>query len=224
MFRALTSLRKNESFMRSIVTRFGEMLAKDEWLFTHAWATIDNTPDLDKVKQPFYDEDRTVNGIEQDIRRMLAEHLSVNPTPDIPGTLVLMSLVKDAERIGDQSKNIFELGIMLLDVDMPKMKYYNRLLATRKQLLENFPPLRRAFAESDETLAADVLKCYGAIKDNCTGILKDLVNDDLPTNEAVATALLSRYMKRVGSHMSNIASGLTHPLDQIDFVRGSILE
>ncbi|MEE8354118.1 MAG: PhoU domain-containing protein [Dehalococcoidales bacterium] len=224
MFRALASLRKSESFMRAIVGKFGEMLAKDEWLFCQAWATIDGAPDLDKVRQPFYDEDRAVNAIEQDIRRMLVEHLSVHPAPDIPGTLVLMSLVKDAERIGDYSKNIFELGIMLRGVKMPLMKYYDRLAATRDQLVENFPLLRQAFAESDETLAGTVLKSYGTIKNTCNGILKDLVDDDLPTKEAVASALLSRYLKRVSSHISNIASGLTNPLDQIDFVRGSILE
>jgi len=224
MFRSWISFRKSESFMRTIIAKFGEMLVKDEWLFNQSWATIDGTPDLGQVKQPFYDEDRAVNAIEQDIRRMLAEHLSVHSAPDIPGTLVLMSLVKDAERIGDQSKNIFELGIMLRDVEMPKMKYYDRLVATRKQLLENFPPLRQAFAESDETFATEVLKSYETIKDACTSILKNLVNDDLPTKEAVASALLSRYLKRVNSHMSNIASGLTNPLDQIDFVRGSILE
>lgn len=224
MFRALTSLRKSESFMRAIVAKFGEMLAKDEWLFTQAWATIDGAPDLDKIRQPFYDEDRAVNAIEQDIRRMLTEHLSLNPTPDIPGTLVLMSIVKDAERIGDYSKNIFELGIMLRGVKMPLMKYYDRLATIRNQLIENFPLLRQAFAESDESLAGAVLQSYGTIKDTCTSILKDLVEDDLPTKEAVASALLSRYLKRVSSHMSNIASGLTNPLDQIDFVRGNILE
>ncbi len=224
MFRALMSLRKSESFIRAIVARFVEMLAKDEWLFTQAWATIDGAPNLDKIQQPFYDEDRAVNAIEQDIRRMLAEHLSVHLAPDIPGTLVLMSLVKDAERIGDYSKNIFEVGIMLRGVKMPLMKYYDRLATTRSQLIENFPLLRRAFAESDETLAGAVLKSYVPIKEACNGILKDLVNDDLPTREAVASALLSRYLKRVNSHMNNIASGLTNPLDKIDFVRGGILE
>ncbi len=224
MFRALASLLKSESFMKTIVVRFGEMLAKDEWLFSQSWATIDGVPDLDRIRQPFYDEDRAVNTIEQDIRRMLAEHLTVHPAPDIPGTLVLMSLVKDAERIGDYSKNIFELGIMLRGVKMPLMKYYDRLAATRNRLIENFPPLRQAFAESDEALAGAVLKSYETIKDTCNGILKDLVDDDLPTKEAVASALLSRYLKRVNSHMSNIASGLTNPLDKIDFVRGGILE
>jgi len=40
----------------------------------------------------------------------------------------------------------------------------------------------------------------------------------------VATALLSRYLKRINSHISNFATGIVYPLDEIDFVRGDILE
>ena len=81
-----------------------------------------------------------------------------------------------------------------------------------------------AFLESDTNIARKILKEYAPIKGECNGILRDLFSEELPTREAVATALLSRYLKRINSHMSNIASGIIYPLDQIDFVRGDILE
>ena len=41
---------------------------------------------------------------------------------------------------------------------------------------------------------------------------------------AVVTALISRYFKRINSHLCNIASGIIYPLNEIDFVRGDIFE
>jgi len=73
-------------------------------------------------------------------------------------------------------------------------------------------------------MAKNILKEYAPIKDECNSMLRDLFSEQLSTREAVATALLSRYLKRTNSHMSNIASGIIYPLDQIDFVRGDILE
>ncbi len=178
---------------------------------------------IDQTKQLFYDKDISVNKGEREIRRMLVEHLSIHPRHDISGSLVMMSLVKDAERIGDYSKNIFEVGIML-EGKVKEMKYLERLSSLHRKIADRFPQLKTAFLESDTNIARKILKEYAPIKGECNGILRDLFSEELSTREAVATALLSRYLKRINSHMSNIASGIVYPLDQIDFVRGDILE
>lgn len=223
MLRELMALWKGEPFMRKVVEEFGEMLSDDEYLFTRAWAVLMGQAVIDQIKQAFYDKDRAVNSREREIRRMLAEHLSLNPRHDISGCLVMMSLVKDAERIGDYSKNIFEVGIML-EGAIKEMKYLERLSSTQKKIADHFPLLKRAFLESDANIAGKILKDYAPIKGECNSMLHDLFSEQLSTREAVATALLLRYLKRVNSHMSNIASGIVYPLDEIDFVRGGILE
>lgn len=219
MLRELMALWKGEPFMRKVVEEFGEMLSDDEYLFTRAWAVLMGQAVIDQIKQAFYDKDRAVNSREREIRRMLAEHLSLNPRHDISGCLVMMSLVKDAERIGDYSKNIFEVGIML-EGAIKEMKYLERLSSTQKKIADHFPLLKRAFLESDANIAGKILKDYAPIKGECNSMLHDLFSEQLSTREAVATALLLRYLKRVNSHMSNIASGIVYPLDEIDFVRG----
>ena len=223
MLRELMALWKGEPFMRKVVEEFGEMLSDDEYLFTRAWEVLMGQAVIDQIKQAFYDKDRAVNSREREIRRMLAEHLSLNPRHDISGCLVMMSLVKDAERIGDYSKNIFEVGIMLEGV-IKEMKYLERLSSTQRKIADHFPLLKRAFLESDANIARKILKDYAPIKGECNSMLHDLFSEQLSTREAVATALLLRYLKRVNSHMSNIASGIIYPLDEIDFVRGGILE
>lgn len=211
--------------MQKVAEEFGEMLSDAEYVFSHAWGVIIGRVAIDQIKQLLYDKDIAVNQHEREIRRMLAEHLSINPKQDISGCLTMMSMIKDAERIGDHSKNIFELGV-ILEGDIKEMKYVDRLSTIQEKISRQFPKLKRAFLESDESMAREILQDYSPIKDECNQTLQDLFSEELSTREAVTTALLSRYLKRVNSHMSNIASGVVYPLDQIDFirVRGGLLE
>ena len=57
----------------------------------------------------FLDYDRGINTAQQDVRRDLMLHASVGDTVDLPLVLAYMSTVKDVERIGDYSKNFYEL-------------------------------------------------------------------------------------------------------------------
>ncbi len=223
MLKEIMALWKRESLLKKVIEKFGEMLANDEYLFTHAWKAFMGQVITEEMKQPFYDRDAAVNRCERNIRRMLAEHLSIHPRHDFSGCLIMMSLVKDAERIGDYSKNIFEVGIMIEGAS-GEMKYLERLNSVQRKIADHFPQLKTAFLESDENIARELLKDYAPIKHECNSILRDLFSEQLSTREAVATALLSRYLKRINSHISNIASGIVYPLDEIDFVRGDILE
>jgi len=223
MFAKLMAIWKGERLMKKVVETFGEMLSDDEYLFSQSWEVFKGGVDIDDIKQPFYDKDSAVNEHERMIRRMLLEHLSLHPGYDVSGCLVIMSLTKDAERIGDYSKNILEVGI-LLEGAVRDMKYLERLSSTQEKIAGHFPELRQAFLESDTDMAKKILNEYAPIKSECNNILRDLFSEQMPTREAVSTALLSRYLKRINSHISNIASGVVYPIDQIDFVHGDILE
>ncbi len=223
MLKKIIAIWKGHSFMKKVVEEFGEMLSDAEYIFTNAWGVFLGKIAIEQIKQSLYDKDKAVNQREREIRRMILEHLSINPNQDVSGCLAMMSLVKDAERMGDYAKNIFEVGI-LFKGKIKEMKYLKRLSELQTKIVNHFPPLKKAFLESDDNLAKEILKEYEPIKNVCNSILHDLFSEALPTQEAVATALLSRYLKRINSHMSNIASGIVYPLDRIDFVRGGLLE
>jgi phosphate transport system protein len=205
------------------INMFLDMIQADEYLYNEAWRVISTEPNIDKIPQYFYDKDIEVNNQEKEIRRLLFEHLSFRSRRDISGSLVLMSLIKDAERIGDYSKNIFEAGILYKGT-IKDIKFYDRLVPTQKKIADNFPVLKEAFENSDEKLANEILKKYTPIKRDCDKILHELFEQEVSANEAVVTAMLSRYFKRINSHISNIASGIVYPLNEIDFVSGDILE
>jgi phosphate uptake regulator len=209
--------------MKKAVAAFGDMLNNDEYLFNQTWQILTEQADIEQISQEISDKDSEVNTQERAIRRWLVEHLSINPKHDTSGCLALMSMVKDAERIGDYAKNMLEVGVMFKGT-IKDIKYFPRLATIEQNIADHFPTLVKAFLKSDATLAESILQHYSSIKAECNRILEDVFMEQLPSQEAIATALLARYLKRINSHISNIASGIIYPLDEIDFVRGDILE
>jgi len=223
MLKEIISFWKGESFMGELVKEFGGMIGNAEIVFTKSWEAITNSGDLEALKKMIYEKDKAVNHTERDIRRKLMEHLSINPQQDTSGCLAIMSLVKDVERIGDYAKNIFDLRVML-ERPIKDFKYSNEFKSIHSKIAGHFPSLKKAFLESDGKLAREILLDYAPIKEECNKILKDLFVTDLNTQEAVGSTLLTRYLKRINSHISNVATGIISPVDQIDFVRGDLLE
>ena len=214
---------RGKSLIKKALDEFISMIGNCGYLYGEAWKIVITHESIERIPQYFYDRDIEVNEQEKNIRRLLFEHLAINPRHDLSGALILMSLVKDAERIGDYSKNLLEAGI-LYKGSIDDMKFFDQLQVNQKKIADNFPALKKAFQESDEALAKLILKSYTPIKRACDKLLYDIFEEKLSTNEAVVTALLTRYLKRVNSHVSNIASGIIYPLNEIDFVTGDILE
>jgi phosphate uptake regulator len=224
MLKRIIAAWKADTFMQEITERFEEMLADAEFVFGHAWGSFTGLIVIDEVRQSIYDKDMAINRNERQIRRMLAEHLSINPKQDVSGCLAMMSLIKDVERIGDNSKNIFELTTTI-ELDSKEMKYIDRLTKVQERIAANFPLLLRAYRESDEAIANEILEHYSGIKEECKNLLKDLFSNEIQVREAVATTVIIRSFKRINSHICNVASGMVYPLDKIDFVRdGELIE
>jgi len=105
------------------VEEFGRMLKDDTFVFSGAWDALAGTQPLDTITEPIHEKDKAVNQRERAIRKMLVEHLAVNPGSDIPGCLAMMSLVKDAERLGDYVKNLYEVTTLLdKPIDKPRFE------------------------------------------------------------------------------------------------------
>ena len=53
--------------------------------------------------------DDVVDDGERMVRRTILQHLTVNPQQDLVASLILVSMVQDAERIGDFARGMAEL-------------------------------------------------------------------------------------------------------------------
>jgi phosphate transport system protein len=165
------------------------------------------------------ERDRQINAYEQDVRRKVLTHLATSSPADLHSSLVLTSVVISIERIGDYSKNIYDLA----------QHHPARLSAgpweQEVQTMEN--TIKKAFTELITVLQQDdaegALELYEEIVDAthvCNDIIAALIKGegkDISVSDAVTLALYLRYLKRVGAHLRNIATSLFNPFEHIGF-------
>ena len=216
MFKNLISFWKGKDFLTEVLEEFKEMLGDTKYMFESVCkGLIDGTADP-ILKDKTYKVDKKVNTLEKDIRKRVVEHLSIQPSVDIPVSLVLMSVVKDAERIGDYCKNLFEITD-LLHKPLKRDVFRGLFDEIDKKLLDMFEMTQKAFIESDEKAAKEILQKERILVRNCDEILKNISKSNLTTNEAVCFTLLARYFKRIAAHLANIGSSVILPVSELDF-------
>merc|ERR1712098_105017 len=147
-----------------------------------------------------YERDVAVNELERSIRRKVLRHLTVNPGHDVAICLALMSVAKDAERIGDYCKNVFEVGVFYTEgfhVD----RYQKPLDSISERLRGLFSELIAATRNSDEQKAHGVITATREIRHISDELIESLLReeDSIEFHEAVAYSLLARHYKRVAS-------------------------
>lgn len=202
----------------SAIDEFAEMIGDVEFVFNKSWEIFTGEKSVEENKDQVVERDIAVNKHERSIRRHLVEHLAINPRHDAPGCLAMMSIVKDAERMGDYAKNIMDLAEQV-GGKQTDYKYYGKLQSIQIKVAGNLPKLKKAYVESSGSLATEILGTYAPIKEECKELLETLLDENIAAREAVVTALVAKYLGRISSHLGNIASGIIYPLDKIDFVR-----
>ena len=168
------------------------------------------------LKDKIYTFDKRVNEAEKDIRKRVVEHLTIQPSVDVPTSLLLMSVVKDAERLGDYSKNLFEVS-RFLDKPIDKQRYRKLFNNIEEEILKLFKQTKQAFIESDEDKAAKSWVYERDIAKRCDSIIEQLAKSSLSVNEAVCFTLMARYFKRLTAHLTNIATSVILPLADLDY-------
>ena len=195
---------------------YNSMLENVKEMYRLAMSALQGSEPVDAVRDNIYALDREVNEKERTIRRSLVNHLSFRAGHDAPACLILMSVVKDAERLGDYCKNMFEVAEMF-GQPLAQGRYMTVLLDISEKIKELLAKTREAFLQSERDIARAVVRDSHTVASGCDMILKQLMNDDLPTQKAVAYSLLSRYFKRLARHLGNIASSVLVGVDEIDF-------
>lgn len=216
MFKNLISFWKGKDFLTEVLQEFKKMLEDTKYMFESVLSCLMEEKKDPALEEKVYVVDKKVNLLEKEIRKRIVEHLSIQPTVDVPVSLVLMSVVKDAERVGDYCKNILEI-VKLLDKPLRKDLFTDLFDGIDKKIVKQFERTQKAFMESDEKVAKEILYMEREIVKNCDGILKKLAKSDLATNEAVCLTLLARYFKRVVAHLANIGSSVILPITDLDF-------
>jgi phosphate uptake regulator len=108
--RFIGGARSGSAGLEKMRAEFGQMLDAGRHIFDTAANAFLGGTDLEVIRQNLFDTDLRINRAEQQIRREIVVHATVHGAAEFPPCLVLMSVVKDAERVGDYAKNIFDLA------------------------------------------------------------------------------------------------------------------
>lgn len=195
---------------------FVEMLRIDQKLFDLVIDAFRGITDLEEIEGDVYKTDIKVNKAERAIRKKLVSHLALTPERDTAGALVLMSVVKDAERVGDFCKNLYEAAVMVRK-QCSELYFCDKITEYTEHVRDTFKVTIEAFETENSVMAAEILQDEVIWNKRFDNLLSALVESDVSTREAVCTTLLVRSLKRIQAHLSNIASSIVLPVHHIDY-------
>ena len=210
--------KKQPTETETIESKFLKMLRMAQHEFTLASDVALTKAEAASVKEEVLAADKAINKTERDIRKRLVVRCAVHGVVD-PENLVMMSIAKDAERLGDYSKNIFDLGAMKLDP--PSGEDKERLLVLKSSIEKLFTQTISVFEENDQTKAEKQAKTLireaAWLAHQCETNTERLLLLEVPTRRTAPDALLYRFMKRMASHLRNICSSIVQPVHKLDF-------
>ena len=197
---------------------FLEMLRTAQREFTLASDVALAGTEAASVKEEVLAADKTINQFERDLRKALVVRSAVHGVVD-PECLVMMSIAKDAERLGDYSKNIFDLGAM--DLEPPAGEDKERLLVLKSSIEKLFTQTISTFEENDQDKANKQAKTLireaAWLAHQCEVNTQRLLLQEVPNRRTAPDALLYRFMKRMASHLRNICSSIVQSVHKLDF-------
>jgi len=176
---------------------------------------LDNVEEPD-LKKKIYEVDKKVNRLQKGIRKRIVEHLSLRPTVEVPACLLLMSVVKDAERLGDYCKNLYEVT-ELLEKPINKAVFSQYFSDIDKDILTLFVRTKETFIEADKNKAESSWDYEHRIAIQCDRIVRQVAKSNLSVNEAVCFVLIARHFKRIVAHLVNIATSVILPISDLDY-------
>jgi phosphate uptake regulator len=210
MFERLFGTGKTSALVEASFRDISTMLQQSARMLDHSLAAL---LDHEELKVDLEDMDDVVDEGERMVRRSVLQHLSVNPQHDLVASLVLVSMVQDAERIGDFARGLAEV------VGLAKSRREGPLAEELRSLAARVRPLfeasEKAFREDDAEGAREVIAKHRGIKADLIAFTQRIADSDLTADMALVYGSAARILRRISAHLSNIASTVVQPYDRI---------
>lgn len=219
MFRELLSIFGKNDPLREMGENFGKMLQLTHELNIMASQIFfgETIGKGDTERAALFERDAQVNALEQTIRRQIIAHLSVpGNEADVPYSLLLMTLVKDVERLGDYAKNLAQI-VDIRSEPIPLGSLLDKLLSIRRGIERMFLSVSDVFKREAHDEALKLILDGRAISRQCDALIAEVGRGSLDAGTTTALILGVRYYKRIGGHLLNVLSSVVMPLDKVDY-------
>tara|TARA_B100002052_G_scaffold299151_1_gene335720 strand:- start:2758 stop:3423 length:666 start_codon:yes stop_codon:yes gene_type:complete len=218
MFKQIFNLFKSDSLYQQALEECYEMLDIDLEMFQESINVLRNKDDSESSFD-IAKTDVKINKFERSVRRKVMTHLAVSGNEDLGSGLILTSVVIDIERIGDYTKNIYDLSKFYSE-RLNGAELEKDLKEVEDNVIDLFQSSIKAFKDQDITLARQLMKDY---KENISKQSDKITNDiisgkmNLEADTATAIAMYSRYLKRIAAHSRNLISSIVNPFERIGY-------
>jgi len=217
-FNTLKEILEHSDWSRTTAARVAEMLEICTAMFSYTQAVLLAGTGGEGVQSNVYDRDKRINIIEREVRRSVVIHLSLETDrSDMPAALAFMNMVKDAERIGDYIKNMYDVTRDMQPDGLDRELHDTYLAEPAETLRSMFGHIPSAFLENDEEACHTLIELARKTGLDTEGAIVEISRGGLPRPAAVSLVLLLRFYKRIAMHMSNIASTVVMPVELMDF-------
>lgn len=218
MFKSITQIWNEQEFSAKVVDEFLEMISESRLMLENAFLSFTKKGSNENLKDEIFQVDQKINLTERNIRRRTLIHLSTQPDCNLSACLALISIVKDAERLGDYVKNIVELKSLLKHPKRDSKLFLKLFDSTGNNILDLFSKVETAFKNSNKNMALEAMNNGYEIAKQCETIIEEITQSDYTIRQSVVLALGARYMKRIASHLANIASAIVNPIEEVDYI------
>jgi phosphate uptake regulator len=217
MIRELLSAFRSSDPLRAMEKNFSEMLIIGHEMVISAGEMFFTGAASPEERTELYRRDVRVNKLQRQIRKQVVAHLSVHGNrPDVPYSLLLVSLVKDVERIGDYAKNIADLddirsGALVEDGITLELEQI------RRGVESSFQALSAVIGSSDRERAIELIQQGRDAAHRCEALVARIARSDYDARTTTVLVLGTRYYKRIGGHVLNVLSSIVMPIHKIDY-------
>lgn len=219
MFKKLFRIWTGKDLLSQAFDDFNSMLEIAEKLFDEVTDVLLGKPGAEAGN--LCAQDNMINKLEHSVREKIIEYITFEPEGDTPAALLLFSVVKDAERLGDFCKDIMDIASHF-PADKSLGNYKDPFLKMEARLEEMFLKARNSFLKSDEIMAKEVVAIHEVIKSKTRELLARVMAEDKLNAEVVASYALAIYFfKRVAAHLFNIASSVLVPVVDIGYYKST---
>lgn len=217
MFRELLSIFRSKNLLAEMGENFARMLKLAHEMTLSSGAVFFGKEVTSQERNHLYEQDIQVNQIERSIRKQVVTHLSIQGNNfDVPYCLLLMSLVKDVERLGDYAKNILELADLRPE-QFPDDEIVDELCSIRQGVEDMFEGGLEILASSKSGQALRLIREGRNIAHRSDVLIKRIAQSKYDASTATALVLGTRYYKRIGGHLLNVMSSVVMPLHKVDY-------
>ncbi len=216
MLRALLSIFRSDKPLADMGKNFEEMLRLTYEMTVQAGDMFFSDVVAPDERTEIYKADVKVNKLERMIRKQVIAHLSLGNSASLPYCLLLMSLVKDVERIGDYAKNLSEVR-EFHPQPLPDDEIVGELGEIRAGVELKFSQAAAVFASADRERSLELTREGRDLTHRCDALVTSVASSAYNAGTTTAVVLGARFYKRIAAHVLNVLSSVVMPLHKLDY-------